>query len=1646
MRDRVDVRAALHAWRDSLVDLGDTNRLIDFPADHPDLVEIVGPEPAAVVAALHRRDDCGLVGTGADPERLAAGGDVFRAEMPEAQLDATLRRMARRARQEYLDRGVSVLHLALGMLRWRAESADPGERGGTGEQGGTGRRGGTGERPDSGDGLERRARGDAANREEQFASPVLLLPVDLVTPGPGEPPRLRLRDDDVVFNPALAIRLRAMGIEPPAVRQESDLDVDALWSALQSQVSRRRGWHVERGMMLCGLTFHKEAIYRDLLVNEDRIVAHPIVRALATADGEQTGDFRFGAIQAGDIDRMAPPEHIPLVLDADASQRACIAAAVAGHSFVMDGPPGTGKSQTIANMIGCLLHAGKRVLFVSEKAAALDVVHHRLAEAGLHRHVLELHGHKAGRKEVATALAAALNEDPETRRPDTLDRRAPRELREQLSAYAYAMNEVRKPLGRSLHDVLGICSRLSDAPAAPVPVIPPASVTPESLRRIRDAADRLSAAWRTVADRDTLPWRDVLRREPLDPVLSRAERTLAGLARSLHTEPGQAAPFGLDGPGDAGKLATLAGHAGKRPAAARDEWITTADLAPMRKAVDTLGRDLAAVRAARDAAGKRSGTTWSALPAPADLPSVPNLSGLSPEPVDLNRLTAAEADRQARACIEAADTLERQHAVIDRVTAKLGLPNAVTVADISRVASSAELGARTHRPEPFWFGQGTAATVATGAQVLRRALENLVAAEVRARPFFAEAILTQPVDELADRFARVHRGWRKMLGGYRKDKRVVGAFVLPTASIRDALPRLETAVAWQRARHDLAAAEQAYGTVLGRYWQGPGTDFTAVTEALDVVEAGLRLAPAPSVGSVAAYVCSAKPDPELIRLATTAREAVLGNKQGPYAADRPELVTGPIDNAVAWLRAHGTALAAVAAVVHAYDVATGRTLDFAEVSHLGRLRQDVDRAEAAMTERADDYATVFGEVYRGADTDEKALAEALEWTAAARRLLTGDEQPMTAEQAAALRNLRPVAGLSRLADQWAMAREAVLEAFAPARHPDLEAVLGDHERAREFLQGIRGDAGGQEEWFAAQDARAVLSGYGLDGVVEFCADRGVTAEEVRPAVERAFFRSWADAIIQSDQRLRPWRTADRDRLVADFQSLDLRLGAAAAADIAEAVMSRRPDTGGPGADLIRREAMKASRHLPVRELIGQARDLVLGLRPCFLMSPLTVSHSLPPDIRFDVVIFDEASQVTPADAINCVYRGAALITAGDDRQLPPTSFFDRSTGTPDEPDAELPVLDFESVLELAKGCGAFPSLGLNWHYRSRHEALIAFSNHEFYQNRLSVFPSATAAGADTGVALVPADGVYRRSGTRDNPVEAERVAERILHHFTTRPGMSLGVVTFSVAQAEAIEKAVTALAAGRPGLERILDDDRLHGFFVKSLESVQGDERDVMIFSIGYGFDESGRITANFGALNRPNGWRRLNVAITRARYRVEIVTSISARDVPVTENEGVRLLAGYLEYAEHGALTTEAPAEAGSPFTESVLATVRSWGYPAFPSLGSSGGRVDIGVQIPGRADAGYALGIRCDGAPYAGCSAARDRDRLSGQVLTGLGWKLHRIWAIAWYRDRDREEERLRSALELAAGKPRMVLSDRPAGHSLAGEVLALGEGVRI
>ncbi|MGK5685494.1 DUF4011 domain-containing protein [Actinoplanes sp. URMC 104] len=1514
-------RAAVRAWRDRLVDLDAGNRLLNFRPSEPGTLAIAGPAAPDIVAALRGGAEYGFLPAQSPP----VPGALFRTELPAATLGAQLRRLLRKSRQDYLDRGVATLHLTVGMLRWRDEE-------------------------------------DAA-----FASPVLLLPAELTAAGPGDVPRLRVPDDDPVVNPALVLRLRRMGITMPPVEALAELDVRGYLARLLATVSNR-GWEADESVLLSRLSFHKEAMYRDLLDNERRIVAHPLVAALAGDVGTSLpcGQLPEGVAAGVRSDRspggwgvgMATPQkgkiELPLVLDADATQTACVEAAVAGSSFVLDGPPGTGKSQTIANMIGCLLHAGRRVLFVSEKAAALEVVRNRLTAVGLEPYLLELHSHKTTRKEVARELAAAVEPRPPAPEPGGGHERLG-ELRERLDAYAAAMNERREPLGRTLHEVLGECAGAE--PHAPV-----VELTPETLRAMVDAADDLSRCRRAATEPD-FAWRGVIEQAPLTETLRRARAALQALAAETEPHREVAEAFGLTRPGDAGRLAALVMHASRRPEAVADGWLTGPSLEPVGRAAERRARRLTAARQAAAAVREAAGVDWHELPEE------------EPPPVEPRTLTAEGAEQEARRCAAEADTL-------DGLRREAG-----TFAELSRLAALADIAGRDNRPEPFWFGPGVLAEVSAAASVLRGCADAVAATGAECRRWFVEAIVDQPVEELAERLAHEHRGLRKLLSAYRRDWNTVAAFARPAVAPAEAVANLGAAVAWQRALRVRAAAERRYAPLLGRYRRNEA----GVHEALRLAGDLVRLCPPDQLPVVADQVCRPVPDPHLVRVGAVARTVTSGQ--------------GTLLDAAAERRARAGKLTEVAAALRAYERVVGRQVDLAEAVRLARLRRRAAEEERAL---AADRETTLTLSAGGA---EEGLDDAIAWATAARRLVGGVDRPLTGEQAAALRPADAHQLLER-AGAWEDARDSVLAAFAPARRDELAAALDDYAGA--VPAALLDDADGQDEWLGYDRARRVLG----EAVTEFCVEHELTG----PALERALLAAWAGAVIRDDERLHPAGGPERDRLVEEFRRLDAACAGQAPAAIAAAVEQRRAADSVPDeVAMLRREGMKETRHPAVRDLIGQARRTVQASKPCFLMSPLAVSQFLPSDLTFDVVIFDEASQLAPADAVNCVYRADALIVAGDERQLPPTAFF-----AAHRPEEGSDVNDFQSVLELAKGCGAFPVLGLGWHYRSRHEALIAFSNHRFYSGRLTTFPGANA-DPETGVELVPARGVYRRGTTRDNPVEAEVAAQRIVACLTTRPELSLGVVTFSVAQAEAIEAALDHAASRHPGLDRLLGGDRLSGFFVKSLESVQGDERDVMIFSIGYGPDEHGRVSANFGALNQPDGWRRLNVAITRARRRVEIVSSVRARDIPDSANRGVRHLAAYLDYAERGAASLPGQASGtADPFARSVLETVRDWGYDAHAGIGLDGYRIDVGVR-GGTPGGGYVLGIECDGPLYGSIAAARDRDRLSAEVLTGLGWRLHRIWGVAWHRDRAAEEARLRHAIEQAVG-PLPAAGPRP------------------
>ncbi|RPJ72280.1 MAG: DUF3320 domain-containing protein, partial [Alphaproteobacteria bacterium] len=443
-------------------------------------------------------------------------------------------------------------------------------------------------------------------------------------------------------------------------------------------------------------------------------------------------------------------------------------------------------------------------------------------------------------------------------------------------------------------------------------------------------------------------------------------------------------------------------------------------------------------------------------------------------------------------------------------------------------------------------------------------------------------------------------------------------------------------------------------------------------------------------------------------------------------------------------------------------------------------------------------------------------------------------------------------------------------------------------------------------------------------------------------------------------------------------------------------------------------------HMPIRKLMTLNGGLIEKIKPCFMMSPLSIAQYLDPrTTKFDVIIFDEASQVKPEDAIGALVRGNQVVVMGDSHQLPPTSFFDHVADTLDtDPDEDIVYTDMESILNVCKM--SFPSKTLRWHYRSRHETLIAVSNQEFYDNRLYVYPSPMHNDDKLGLKFVHlSDTVYDRGKSSVNRGEARTVAKAVLEQYKRFPSKSIGVGTFNKKQQEAIQEEIEELLRHNPEMEKYFTNEKGENFFVKNIETIQGDERDVIFISIGFGFDINHKLSKNFGPLNQEGGERRLNVLITRAREKCVVYSNFTSRDLRIDEKDpfGLRALKVFLEYAETKNLTTieEEKEDSDSPFEDSVYEFLRENGYEVRKQVGCAGYRIDLAIIDscnPGR----YVIGIECDGATYHSSSVARDRDRLRQQILEGLGWNLYRIWSTDWYRHPIESGDKLLDAIENA------------------------------
>jgi len=569
-----------------------------------------------------------------------------------------------------------------------------------------------------------------------------------------------------------------------------------------------------------------------------------------------------------------------------------------------------------------------------------------------------------------------------------------------------------------------------------------------------------------------------------------------------------------------------------------------------------------------------------------------------------------------------------------------------------------------------------------------------------------------------------------------------------------------------------------------------------------------------------------------------------------------------------------------------------------------------------------------------------------------------------------------------------------------------------------------------ERWIEFRELLARCKNVGIEDYVKKIEQCMLSSEKIVPTFKKSFYALLLESILPRFQAVQSFRRYKQEECVAKFRELDSEFLSIARATLFAKLVSQLPPLRvfTPGRDelyLLKREMAKKRMCLSVRRLIGATSTLLPILKPCMLMSPLSVSTYLGgADYKFDVVIFDEASQVRTEDAIGAIFRSKQVIIAGDSKQLPPTDFFN-VTSAYDEYLDEDAVDDSGAYESLLDEAALLPQQALLWHYRSRHEHLIAFSNAKIYNNNLITFPSSTEkTDSNSGVEYVFVEGgTYDRGKHNGNRKEAQRVAELVFEHFKKLPHRSLGVIAFGEIQQRAIETAVLEMRRHNPEYETFFGDDKEEPLFIKNLETVQGDERDNIIFCIGYAPDVSGKFIMNFGPLSRIGGELRLNVAITRARYNVKLVGSILPTDIDVerVSGEGPKLLRLYIDFAINGlsAIMGEPSVSKSvwhdSHFEEVVYTFLKSRNYDVVAQVGCSGYRIDMAVRHP-KYTGCYAIGVECDGASYHSARTARDRDRLRQSILEQMGWKIYRVWSTDWIKNSAEEGERLIKAVDLA------------------------------
>lgn len=1612
-RSGLPVETKLDRARIHLLDLTARNRLLNIPrskARSGSLIEVVDERATEVYRLLVKegktmtfapgRSAEGEVETDAEEvEDLEQPGDDGVDERGVANRHSdnrlstrlTSKGLQKRLLTLYFDartleeeQGVNVLYLALGTLKW----IDP---------------------------------NNAAN--VRFA-PLVLVPVSLERATAGDRFKLKWRQEDPSSNLSLEAMVdRIHLLKLPAFEATDDFDITSYCSAVTQAVASKPGWEVSHDDIVLGFfSFSKFLMYRDLAADawpsKSPLASQPLIQALLR-DG-----FPASAPGLGDdahIDATLGPQHLMHIVDADSSQTLAIQDVRSGQSLVIQGPPGTGKSQTIANIIAAAVADGRTVLFVAEKMAALDVVKRRLDDKGVGDACLELHSNKANKRALLEELKRTWElSSPRGTADSNLIQRLT-EARDQLNNHADRLHNPHPAAEITPYEVLGELTRLRDQGHPPNDIDLADAVTwskdafIERSKLLAELCDRVDA----LGPPEKHPWHGVALSVVLPNQLSRLldkvntvlrdlialQERHAEVARGLHHSP----PAHFEA---VSQLYALAQRVAGAPALDGDA-MGHPDWNEQREALTQLLNT-----------GQQQHTEWESLREHLQTAALnAHLDDVASTLASLPADFPPEAFDRTRSIAELLPTFVLE---LGRLKAVLGLEGAVdTLAAASKAAATGQRVAAAPDASPEVFA---AAVWDSGVEQAAELAEAIALIE-DSRAKVGEKVLNTAWDTDTERERQILRLkggslFRFFSGEWRRANRLLRSLVRdPKQPVDALLNALDFVGEAQRASRIIRQGDALGRAAFGGDWHGEKSR-SAPLRALVAWMRSLK-----GLGAQPRLIAARLPDRTDIGARATRVHQLL-NQLRPlletFWSDLGTTVSSGFDEAASAMSARLSLLLGRATSVSKADTTSRQVLAAGDVSASERLAlierlRSVQRLRWIIDTQRDLGQAAFGNWWQGPDTDWNLAAAAAVWVDG-----NSDIRALTArieDRQAAWTLSQTCATLDKA---WTESFSALLQEV----RADVSSLFGASSLANLPFADIADrlnlwlEHGEQlSKWTAYTERAQHGRKLGLKGVVDLLHSSVLAPAQAPGAFEMAYFEALLNDMIGRDPELGRFDGELHNRRVKEFARLDRESLHANRVQVVQSHHRRLPPRdGGVGPlGVLRGEMARRKGHMPIRKLMNEASPAIQALKPVFMMSPLSIAQFLPPGrLQFDLLVMDEASQIQPVDAMGAIARCMQVVVVGDERQLPPTTFFSKMTdGDDEDEDDSTRVADIESILGLFRARGLSQRM-LRWHYRSRHQSLIAISNSQFYENKLTIVPSPYTAEAGMGLRFhhFP-HGIFDSGGTGANQVEAEAVAAAVLRHAREHPDQTLGVATFSVRQRRAIVDQLEQLRRQHPEVENFFHAHATEPFFVKNLENVQGDERDVIFISVAYGRNAQGTIAMRFGPLGADGGERRLNVLISRAKLRCEVFSSITDDDIDLERARGRGVVAFklFLRFARTGRLDLPGAERAGKPdvFEAQVAEALIQRGYVVHPRVGIAGLFIDLAVADPDQPGR-YVLGIECDGRSYHQARSARDRDRLRRSVLDDHGWVMHRIWSMDWYHRPQAELSRLIDAIESA------------------------------